>query len=89
MESSLPKPNFTSAIDFTYYPNPPNGSFIIKSKSEMSEVFVYNLEGRLLSQQKINGLDTKVDLSAFANGAYFFKCKFSENEVNLKSLNFN
>lgn len=80
---------FDSAIDFTYYPNPTHGSIVIKSPNPMSEVLVYNLEGRLLWQQKINTLETTVDLAAFANGTYFFKLKFKDQTANFKIMKFN
>lgn len=87
--ATLGSSDFESAIDFTYYPNPTNASVVIKSKTEMSEVFIYNPEGRLLSQQKINGLESTVDLAAFASGTYFFKLRFNEKTVNFKILKFN
>ena len=80
---------FESAIDFTYYPNPTNALVVIKSPNPMSEVLVYNLEGRLLAQQKINALETTVDLAAFANGTYFFKLRFKDQTANFKILKFN
>jgi hypothetical protein len=55
----------------------------------MSEVLVYNLEGRLLWQQKINALETTVDLAAFANGTYFFKLRFKDQTANFKIMKFN
>lgn len=87
--STLGNAEFIPNTDFTYYPNPTNGQVTITSKTEMNEIFVYNPEGRLLLHQKINGLDTNVDLSAFASGTYFFKLKFNEKEVNFKILKFN
>ena len=80
---------FDSAIDFTYYPNPTHASVMIKSPNPMSELSVYNLEGRLLWQQKINALETTVDLAAFANGTYFFKLRFKDQTANVKILKFN
>lgn len=82
--SNLSNSEFKPNIDFTYFPNPSNGIVSITSKTELKEVFVYNPEGRLLYKQKINGLETKVDLASFARGTYFFKLKFNEKEVNFK-----
>lgn len=73
-------------IDFTYYPNPTNGIVSINSKNEMTDVMVYNIEGRLLFQRQLNDLDTNIDISAFATGTYFFKVKFGEKEANFKIL---
>ncbi|HEX9981462.1 MAG TPA: M12 family metallo-peptidase [Flavobacterium sp.] len=72
--------------DFTYYPNPTNGKVNIVSKTEMSEIMVYNPEGRLLYNGKVNGLETQVDISAFATGTYFFKLKFDGTTANFKIL---
>lgn len=77
---------FNAAIDFTYSPNPTNGVVSIVSKTTFDEVAVYNLEGRLLYQNKVNGLNTTVDMTDFATGTYFFKLKFNGKEVNFKIL---
>lgn len=73
-------------IDFTYYPNPSNGIVNIVSKTEITEIVVYNPQGRLLHSSKPNAVDPKVDISAFATGTYFFKVKFGEAEANFKVL---
>lgn len=88
-ESTLNNAGFEPNIDFTYYPNPTNGLVSIASRTVISEVMVYNPEGRLLYQKKVNGLDTKVNMSSFANGTYFFKLKFNDKEANFKILKFN
>lgn len=73
-------------IDFTYYPNPSNGVVNIVSKTEITEIMVYNPQGRLLYNSKPNAVDPKVDISAFASGTYFFKVKFGEAQANFKVL---
>ncbi|HLA56922.1 MAG TPA: T9SS type A sorting domain-containing protein, partial [Flavobacterium sp.] len=73
-------------IDFTYYPNPANGFVNIISKTDITEILVYNPEGRLLYQSKNNGMEKKVDISAFATGTYFFKLKFGDKQANFKIL---
>lgn len=88
-ENNLGNAAFEPNIDFTYSPNPTNGMVNITSKTNIAEVNVYNVEGRILFQKKTNALDTKVDLSSFANGTYFFKLKFNDREVNFKILKMN
>ena len=73
-------------INFTYNPNPTSGMVSITSKTRMSEVFVYNIEGRLLYQNKMDSLNTKIDLALFANGTYFIKLKFGDKEGNFKIM---
>jgi hypothetical protein len=73
-------------IDFTYFPNPATGAVNIISNIDMQEILVYNIQGQLLHHSKNNGMDKKVDISAFATGTYFFKLKFGEKEANFKIL---
>lgn len=73
-------------IDYSYYPNPTNGNVTINSKDPISEVLVYNVQGQLLFNQKMNEMTTNVDMSSFANGTYFFKLKISGVEANFKIL---
>ncbi|WP_309642736.1 M12 family metallo-peptidase [Flavobacterium sp.] len=88
-EASLGNAAFESNIDFTYSPNPTNGNVTITSKTILSEVLIYNIEGRLLYQKKTNAFDAKVDMTPFANGTYFFKLKFNNKEANFKILKMN
>ncbi|NHM07817.1 T9SS type A sorting domain-containing protein [Flavobacterium sp. CYK-4] len=88
-ETSLSNTAFEPNIDYTYSPNPTNGAVNITSRTLLSEVLVYNLEGRLLLQQKTDAFQTKVDLAAFATGTYFFKLKFNTKEANFKILKMN
>ena len=88
-ESTLATSEFEPNIDFTYYPNPTNGQVSIQSKTQINEITVYNVEGRLLYKKKINGLDTKVNMAPFATGTYFFKLKFNDREANFKILKSN
>lgn len=78
--------NQNEMIDFTYYPNPTNGIVNISSINNITSVTVYNLAGQLLYHDKINNLNTNVDITAFAKGTYFFKLNFDEKEVNFKIL---
>ncbi|HEX8563853.1 MAG TPA: M12 family metallo-peptidase [Flavobacterium sp.] len=78
--------NGVKDIDFTYYPNPTNGIVSIASKTEMTEIMVYNIAGQLLYQSKLNEMDTNVDISAFSTGTYFFKLRFNDVEANFKIL---
>jgi hypothetical protein len=76
-------------LDYSYYPNPTKGVVSITSKDAITEVAVYNIEGRLLFNQKMSDLTTTVDISQFATGTYFFKLKFNDKEANFKVLKMN
>jgi len=73
-------------LDFSYFPNPTKGTVSMSSNAQITEVKVYNVEGRLLFQQKKNDLTTSVDISQFSTGTYFFKVSFGELEKNFKVL---
>jgi hypothetical protein len=76
----------SSYLDYSYYPNPTTGIVAIKSKDAITEVAVYNIQGQLLFNQKLNDLSTNVDLSQFAKGTYFFKLKINDTDANFKIL---
>lgn len=73
-------------LDFTYYPNPTQNSITLKSNTNITEIEVFNIQGRKLFTQKLETLESSVDLSAFASGTYFFKVKFNDFEKNFKIL---
>jgi len=75
-----------SFVDFSYFPNPTSHLIALKSNTAITEIKVYNVEGRLLLTQKLDLLETNVDLAAFASGTYFFKVKFDTIEKNFKVL---
>lgn len=77
--------NYNGYVDFSYYPNPTNGKVMIISKTSIAEVLVYNVTGQLLYENKINELNTNVDITSFSIGTYFFKLKFDgDKEANFK-----
>ncbi|WP_300484886.1 T9SS type A sorting domain-containing protein [Flavobacterium sp.] len=71
-------------LDYSYHPNPVNGFVNIVSKDVISEIQVFNVQGQLLYSNRLNDRTTKVDLSAYATGAYFFKMKINNQTVNFK-----
>lgn len=73
-------------LDYSYFPNPTTGKVTIKSKDAITEVAVYNVQGQLLFNQKMNELTTNIDISQFAKGTYFFKLKINDHEANFKIL---
>ncbi len=73
-------------LDYSYYPNPTTGIVTISSKDSITEVAVYNVQGQLLFNQKMNELSANVDISHFATGTYFFKLKINYREANFKIL---
>jgi hypothetical protein len=79
--------NSEDFIDFSYYPNPTKDNITLKSNTSITEIEVFNIQGRKLFSEKLETLDTTVDLSQFAPGTYFFKVRFDTNVIkNFKVL---
>ncbi len=78
----------TDYIDFSYYPNPTRNKITLKSNTAITAIEVFNIQGRKLFSQKLETLESSIDLSAFASGTYFFKVKFNDVEKNFKILKF-
>ena len=73
-------------IDFSYFPNPTKGIVTIKANTNITEVTVYNIEGRKLFSQPVNTLEDNINISQFATGTYFFKAKCGDKEINFKVM---
>jgi hypothetical protein len=58
---------------FNYYPNPVINLLNISYSQEMTNVKVYNMVGQQLLNKNVNATSTKIDMSGFANGAYFIR----------------
>lgn len=72
--------------NFRYYPNPSGGMVNISSGDEMELVTVYNVAGQKLLERYINGTDTQVDITSFAEGVYFFKVSNGNKEANFRII---
>lgn len=72
--------------DFTYYPNPTEDKVYIDSKTNVSQISVFNI----LGQQVINSTEKgikEVDMSALTQGTYMFKVIFEDGSIeNFKIL---
>lgn len=73
-------------IDFTYFPNPTTHNVTLKANTTITKIEVYNVAGQKLFSQQLDVMESKVDLSQFATGTYFFKVQFDDKEKNFKIL---
>ncbi len=73
-----------SFSNFTYYPNPATDLINISAGEEITEINVYAVSGQLLFTKKVNAAQTTVDISALANGVYFFKAINDTKETNFR-----
>jgi hypothetical protein len=65
---------------FTYYPNPVIDLLNIKYSQEMTSVKVFNMVGQQLMSKQVNSDTVQVDMSNYANGAYFIQVT-TENAI--------
>ena len=64
--------NFTKDV-FSIYPNPVNDMLNISSKTEISNVMVYDLLGKEIVSITPNMNLTQIDMSSFSSGVYMVK----------------
>jgi len=71
--NGLAAPTKLADFDMVLYPNPANNVINIRlsTNEETVNIKVYNALGKIISEFNITGLETKVDLSGFANGMYY------------------
>jgi hypothetical protein len=58
---------------FNYYPNPVINLLNISYSQDMTSVKVFNMVGQQLMSKEINASATQIDMSRYANGAYFIQ----------------
>jgi len=61
-------------LDIDLYPNPTNGVFNIKNPKEIKEVFITDVNGKILERISLHeDRTTSCDISQYSNGVYFVK----------------
>ncbi|MEP5338212.1 MAG: leucine-rich repeat protein [Algibacter sp.] len=74
--------NIEQKLGFSFYPNPTNGIVSIKnSKVENANVTVYDLNGRALLRNTLNGTLSEINISSLASGVYLFKVQVGNSTL--------
>ncbi|MEX0983021.1 MAG: sulfatase-like hydrolase/transferase [Bacteroidales bacterium] len=63
-------------IDFTIFPNPASGKHVMVSglfESEPNTIFVYRVDGQLISLYQSEQKEVHIDLSKYSDGMYFIR----------------
>lgn len=63
--------NNTNTPEILIFPNPSFGNFQIESSIKMETLFIFNINGELISRFSPNSNYFKFDLSSYKNGVYF------------------
>ena len=58
---------------FSYYPNPVIDLLNVSYSQDMTNVKVFNMVGQQLLNKEVNATTTQIDMSSYANGAYFIQ----------------
>ncbi len=68
-------------IVWEYYPNPTKGPFTVKSEENIEEIFVTDLNGKLLMRRTGSRTQNfQLDISDFPSGVYVVKCHFDNDK---------
>ncbi len=75
--------NGLSINELTIYPNPSTGIFFIKSKKILNntQLFIRDINGKLILSQKLNSDENKVDISGSHAGIYFIQMITENNKI--------
>ena len=63
------------------YPNPSNGIVHISSRNEFSCCQIYNLQGKLLIDNKLSDKNGSIDITNLDFGLYILKIQYSDNII--------
>lgn len=68
------------------YPNPTSDNFVIKSEQNISNITLYDSQGRLvLKKEKLNTNQIIIDISGLSRGIYMVQV-YIDNTVVIKKL---
>lgn len=78
----FPSISLDERFNWQYYPNPTRDIVRIQFNTEIKEVFLTDLRGKLLTRKSLNGeQQTEFDLSRYPVGTYFIKFIFDDKWV--------
>jgi hypothetical protein len=76
-----------ATFSFEVYPNPNNGLITLQvPQAALYKLFVYDINGKIISTQNITKTQTELNLSHLAKGVYIFKLQNSNEVVASKSV---
>jgi alpha-tubulin suppressor-like RCC1 family protein len=70
---------------FDIYPNPSDGVFTVSSNKTIKTISIYDSYGRLVKQNTVNELTTKLSITEMVSGIYFVQVE-TENSVSSQKV---
>jgi hypothetical protein len=71
---------------FSAYPNPVSNELTVVSEDMIHTMKVYDITGKVLSNQKVNATQTKVDVTSFQPGIYMISIETEEEVITKKFI---
>lgn len=78
----------TGTLALRLFPNPAGHSFTVESPANIDLIRVYDISGRLMMEQTVNGLRTTLNTSSLHNGIYLVQV-ISGNQTRVQKLQVN
>ncbi|MBC7605827.1 MAG: T9SS type A sorting domain-containing protein [Burkholderiales bacterium] len=69
---------------FKFFPNPVKSTLSVSNASTIDAIEITSLVGQKMLSEKVNELQTEINLSAFSNGIYFVKVTSEGQEKTIK-----
>ncbi|MFK7947808.1 MAG: T9SS type A sorting domain-containing protein [Saprospiraceae bacterium] len=85
-------PNFTNTqpiniVDFSVYPNPTSGSFVVEAEERINRVEVYNMVGQIVyNNASFNAEKANINLNSTNKGIHIVKIYFDNESVAIQKL---
>ncbi len=61
------------STEIDIYPNPVVNTLNLKSKTNIQDVAIYNIDGKLLQSVNVNTFNAQIDMSSYTPGAYIIQ----------------
>ena len=73
--------NNINNLQISVFPNPISSYLIISGNIQEGEIIIYNIEGKIVLNQKIASNSTIIDIKDYISGNYFIKISDNKNTV--------
>jgi hypothetical protein len=83
-EAAIVNIDASTVASIAITPNPGSGIFHISGVVDANEITVVNLVGDIIMTQAVNGSQTSIDITNFADGIYFVKIAFGDGRYYTK-----
>lgn len=76
----------TNELEWKLYPNPFHSTLTIFSNSEISKIYIYSIDGKVVYFNELNSKNYSFDLGHLSNGSYIFVSEFKNGVTKSKKI---